>query len=199
MLYCTAHQPIRRLSMRAELSRRAWMSATAAASAALALTPQACAESPAKDPFDYCLNTSTIRGQNIPIEQEVEIAAKAGYQAIEPWINELDKFVHSGGNSEGPRQTHCRRRAAGRKCHRLRRVDRGRRRTPAQGPGRSQAQHGPRAADRRQTAGRPAFRRHRPQRHSLAAHCRARTGRCWSWATRWRSCRRRSCGDIPRR
>lgn len=52
---------------------------------------------PFKD-FKYCLNTSTISGQKIPLDQEVEIAAKAGYQAIEPWIREIHAFQKNGGN-----------------------------------------------------------------------------------------------------
>ncbi|MFL5339166.1 MAG: sugar phosphate isomerase/epimerase family protein [Gemmataceae bacterium] len=84
--------------MNPEITRRAWMSATAAASAALAVAPPTQARPESKDPFDYCLNTSTIRGQNLSIVQEVEIAAAAGYRCIEPWINELDKFVQSGGS-----------------------------------------------------------------------------------------------------
>ena len=50
------------------------------------------------DPFVYCLNTSTIRGQNLPIADEVDLAAKAGYQAIEPWIGELQTYVKNGGD-----------------------------------------------------------------------------------------------------
>src|SRR3954468_13020115 len=45
----------------------------------------------------YSLNMSTIRGQKLPLPQQVEIAAKAGYQAIEPWMGELDAFVKEGG------------------------------------------------------------------------------------------------------
>src|SRR5687768_7059277 len=45
----------------------------------------------------YCLNMSTIRGQKLPLPKQVEVAAKAGYQAIEPWMGELDGFVQSGG------------------------------------------------------------------------------------------------------
>ncbi|MEW4455487.1 sugar phosphate isomerase/epimerase [Bremerella sp. JC817] len=44
----------------------------------------------------YCFNTSTIRGQNLPIEQEVEIAAKAGYTGIEPWISKIQDYKDSG-------------------------------------------------------------------------------------------------------
>ena len=35
--------------------------------------------------FGYCLNTSTIRGVNLTIVEALEIAAKTGYQAVEPW------------------------------------------------------------------------------------------------------------------
>ncbi|MBI1249735.1 TIM barrel protein [bacterium] len=44
----------------------------------------------------FCLNTSTIRGQKLPIDQEVDIAAKAGYQGIEPWISKIQDYKDSG-------------------------------------------------------------------------------------------------------
>lgn len=47
--------------------------------------------------FRYCLNTSTIRGQELGIEKEVDIAATAGYEGIEPWIPTLRQFVEKGG------------------------------------------------------------------------------------------------------
>src|SRR3972149_2664946 len=47
--------------------------------------------------FRYCLNTSTIRGQKLSLVEEIEIAAKVGYQAIEPWINEIETYVQQGG------------------------------------------------------------------------------------------------------
>jgi len=50
------------------------------------------------EPFGYCLNTSTLKGQKLTLEQEVEIAAAAGYHAIEPWIGEIDAHVASGGS-----------------------------------------------------------------------------------------------------
>jgi 2-keto-myo-inositol isomerase len=53
---------------------------------------------PSRDPFIFCLNTATIRGQNLQITDEVDIAAKAGYQAIEPWIEKLDRYTQGGGN-----------------------------------------------------------------------------------------------------
>jgi sugar phosphate isomerase/epimerase len=46
----------------------------------------------------YCFNTSTIRGQKLSIVEEIDIAAKAGYQAIEPWIGEIQTYVEGGGS-----------------------------------------------------------------------------------------------------
>jgi len=46
----------------------------------------------------YCLNMSTIRGQKLPVPEQVEIAAKAGYDAIEPWMGELHQYVAGGGS-----------------------------------------------------------------------------------------------------
>src|SRR5262249_34476287 len=53
---------------------------------------------PKKGPFRYSLNTSTIRGQKHSLVEEVEIAARAGYDAFEPWIDELKRFKDSGGS-----------------------------------------------------------------------------------------------------
>lgn len=47
--------------------------------------------------FHYCFNTSTIRGQQLSLVEEIEIAAQAGYQAIEPWIDEIEAYVQQGG------------------------------------------------------------------------------------------------------
>lgn len=49
-------------------------------------------------PFRYCLNTSTIRGQKLGIEKEVDVAAEAGYSAIEPWVQSIQQYVQGGGN-----------------------------------------------------------------------------------------------------
>jgi len=80
----------RRLTRRAALQTLAAAGLAAGASAA---------QNPAanNDPFTYSLNTSTIRGQKLSIVQEVAIAARAGYQAIEPWIDELERHVRQGG------------------------------------------------------------------------------------------------------
>ena len=47
--------------------------------------------------FKYCLNTSTIRGQNLGLIKEIEVAAQAGYEAIEPWIRTIRAYLEGGG------------------------------------------------------------------------------------------------------
>jgi sugar phosphate isomerase/epimerase len=44
------------------------------------------------------LNTATIRAKKLPLLEAIEITAKAGYDAIEPWIDEIDLYESSGGN-----------------------------------------------------------------------------------------------------
>ena len=52
----------------------------------------------ASEPFGYCLNTSTIRGNNLDIVKVVEAVGKAGFDGIEPWMTEIDAYVKAGGN-----------------------------------------------------------------------------------------------------
>jgi sugar phosphate isomerase/epimerase len=47
--------------------------------------------------FKYSLNTSTIKGANLPLDRELEIAAKAGFTGVEPWIEEIEAYVKKGG------------------------------------------------------------------------------------------------------
>lgn len=49
-------------------------------------------------PIRYCLNTATIRGQKLGILKEVEVAAQAGYDAIEPWVDSVGDYVQNGGS-----------------------------------------------------------------------------------------------------
>src|SRR5690349_5818285 len=52
---------------------------------------------PKDEPFLYGLNTSTL-GWKQPIDVVVDLMAKTGYQAIEPWIRELEAFTKAGGS-----------------------------------------------------------------------------------------------------
>jgi len=63
-----------------------------------AVNPAREQQRPANEPFGYCLNTSTIRGNQLDIVRVVDTAAKAGFHAIEPWITELDAYTKGGGN-----------------------------------------------------------------------------------------------------
>src|SRR6187549_55266 len=91
-----------------ELSRRevlgtgvAAMSAavfSSTAGEAQAQKPAGARTRPANEPFGYCLNTSTIRGNKLDIVAVVTAASKAGFHAIEPWITELDAYTSGGGS-----------------------------------------------------------------------------------------------------
>lgn len=48
--------------------------------------------------FLFCLNTATIRGQKLGIVKEIEVTAKAGYQAIEPWVEAIETYQKAGGS-----------------------------------------------------------------------------------------------------
>ena len=47
--------------------------------------------------FTYCLNTSTIRGQQQGIVKDIQTAAEAGYDGVEIWINALQAYLDEGG------------------------------------------------------------------------------------------------------
>ncbi len=87
------------------VNRRTFFAASTATAVATTLSsPQAIqAANDSADPFRHCLNTSTIfecqyKGKKIDILGQVEVASKAGYTCIEPWIRDLDAYVASGGS-----------------------------------------------------------------------------------------------------
>jgi 2-keto-myo-inositol isomerase len=49
-----------------------------------------------KSPWPICLNASTIRPT--PLLDKIKVTAEAGYDGIELWINELNKYEQNGGN-----------------------------------------------------------------------------------------------------
>ncbi|TVR51064.1 MAG: sugar phosphate isomerase/epimerase [Puniceicoccaceae bacterium] len=49
-------------------------------------------------PFPLCLNTSTIRCGEIALPEMIAAASEAGYDAIEPWIKEIDAWTAAGGS-----------------------------------------------------------------------------------------------------
>ena len=86
---------------RNNLSRRQLLAATGGAVAAVtaaAITDKTAEAAIAANPFTYCLNTSTIRGQKLALDKEIEIASKAGYSAIEPWVHKIHEYAGAGGD-----------------------------------------------------------------------------------------------------
>ncbi|MEM7514439.1 MAG: sugar phosphate isomerase/epimerase family protein, partial [Bacteroidota bacterium] len=81
-------------------SRKTFMKSLAgiAASAALPLQASTPTRKHKAMPFSFCLNTSTIMGQALPLMEELDIAAQAGYDGIEIWIRSLEKHVQEGGS-----------------------------------------------------------------------------------------------------
>lgn len=93
--------------MTTSLSRRQMMTSSGIGLGAAMLGPTAGAsllaaaepsQPPSREPFRYCFNTATIMGQKLPLEKEVEIAAKAGYSAIEPWVRKIEEYAKGGGS-----------------------------------------------------------------------------------------------------
>jgi 2-keto-myo-inositol isomerase len=89
--------------MTSQLSRRQILQSSVCIGAgALATLPAVAAptqkqsQSPGGGPFRFCLNTGTISGFKLPLTEEVEITAKAGYQGIEPWLPAIQKHVQDG-------------------------------------------------------------------------------------------------------
>jgi 2-keto-myo-inositol isomerase len=97
-----------------EFSRREVLGGAAAAFGAAAVSatagdaqmpqPVASRTRPASEPFGYCLNTSTIRGNGLDLVGAINAASKAGFEAIEPWVMEIDAFASKGGTLDDLRK-----------------------------------------------------------------------------------------------
>lgn len=80
------------------MNRRNALQALGAAAALTLTSPTALADSKKKPKFQFSLNTSTISGQKQGIEKYIEIAARAGYTCIEPWIMDVRAYIDKGGS-----------------------------------------------------------------------------------------------------
>ncbi|MEO6000017.1 MAG: sugar phosphate isomerase/epimerase family protein [Chitinophagaceae bacterium] len=49
------------------------------------------------DSFIYCLNMATIRGHKLGFVKELEVASKAGFHAVEIWMDTLQAYLDGGG------------------------------------------------------------------------------------------------------
>lgn len=85
--------------------RRQWLaqSAAIAAAAGCLTSPTTLAQAqppvPSSAPkFRYCLNMSTINGNQVPVRDQLKIAADAGYDSVELWVGHIEKFTQGGGD-----------------------------------------------------------------------------------------------------
>jgi len=78
------------------LSRRDWLTATSALATGLVAAAEP--KRTPQEPFGYCLNTSTLFGQKLKLPAVLAAASRAGYQAVEPWLREIEQYVKDGGN-----------------------------------------------------------------------------------------------------
>ncbi|MBN2505079.1 MAG: sugar phosphate isomerase/epimerase [Verrucomicrobia bacterium] len=94
------HPPTHCISRREALGRAGLLAATACLGqpGPVAAATSSPAAAGASATFVYCLNTSTIRGQKLDLAAEIDVAAKAGYQAIEPWVEAIDRYAKQGGS-----------------------------------------------------------------------------------------------------
>jgi sugar phosphate isomerase/epimerase len=74
-------------------SRRQFLAICGAAASA---RPARAADAPAG--FRLCLNMATLRGYRLGIVEMVDAAGKAGYHAIEPWLDSLTAYTAQGGS-----------------------------------------------------------------------------------------------------
>lgn len=86
-------------------SRRHFLTQFGAAACGVGLlyetqTTQAVGSVPDTSPaaFKYCLNTGTIRGHKLGLKAELELAAKVGYDAVEPWVESIRQYREQGGS-----------------------------------------------------------------------------------------------------
>jgi sugar phosphate isomerase/epimerase len=94
--------------MTSELSRRELITralpagalAVGAVGSAAATLPRAAGGAEpdkARERFLLGLNTSTIREHKLPITEIIDLIAAAGYRGIEPWPQDIDRHLESGG------------------------------------------------------------------------------------------------------
>ncbi len=65
--------------------------------ASLQAQPRTSATGDALAGFRFCLNTATIRSHKLSLTEEIDLAAKVGYDGIEPWTREIEEFLQQGG------------------------------------------------------------------------------------------------------
>ncbi len=54
--------------------------------------------------FLTCFNTSTIRAHKLPVTKVVDLVDRAGFQAVELWVDEIERHVKAGGSTKDLRK-----------------------------------------------------------------------------------------------
>lgn len=84
-----------RITRRKALTHTGALMAAAGTSFAATTTP--IDKKPEGGGFTYSMNTGTLRGHKLGLIRELEITAEAGYRAIEPWVEAIDRYAKETG------------------------------------------------------------------------------------------------------
>jgi len=81
------------------ITRREFLGASALAMSGLAL-PWGCSAGAPKNPapFRISLNVSTIRTYKLPVDQQIDVCGKAGFDGIELWVSDIQAYQEKGGS-----------------------------------------------------------------------------------------------------
>lgn len=79
------------------MNRRESLQTMGLAAAALMIPQVSCTNSLGKKTrFRYCLNTSTIRGQQQGLLKDIDTAARTGYDSLELWVRDVQAYIKDG-------------------------------------------------------------------------------------------------------
>lgn len=82
------------------MNRRTTLKTLSAATGGVLLPHLGPSQNPAaKATFRFCLNTSTISGQQVGLLSMIDIAAKAGYEGIELWVRDVKQHLDAGNSA----------------------------------------------------------------------------------------------------
>jgi 2-keto-myo-inositol isomerase len=83
------------------MNRRESLQTIGIAAATLVIPGLGCARDVKQESkFRFCLNTSTISGQQLGLKKNIEIAAEAGYDSMELWVRDVQAYVNDGNTLE---------------------------------------------------------------------------------------------------
>ena len=81
------------------MTRRNFLETSAFIYAGLSLTGcTGTASNSSTKQFRISLNTSTIRTYQLPVEQQIELCGAAGFDGIELWMSDIQKYLDRGGS-----------------------------------------------------------------------------------------------------